>query len=182
MIQCRMVSKLWLGSTQQAMNQSNSQEPNNEQSSSETTTESLQSNSWQYSDTSVSEEQNINELLKTVWVWNEILQKKHELMSLLVKNEALEEASQVGQLSQPKITLITSHINQEINTSASVIEKINAFSILKFEWLPEYYRKNLREHSNFFCSADTSFNISISYFPTEKSKIYFAMQYLRGEF
>ena len=55
------------------MNQSNPQELNNKQSSSETTTEGLQSDSQQHSDTSVSEEQNINELLKAAWAWNEIL-------------------------------------------------------------------------------------------------------------
>ena len=176
-----MASKLWLGSTQQATDQSNSQELNNEQSSSGTIIEGLQSDSWQHSDTSVSEEQNIDKLLKAVWVWNEILWKKHEFMSLLAENEALEEVSQVGHLPQSRTTPMMSHINQETNTSASVIEKTNAFNTLKSEWLPEYYEKNLREHLNFFCSADTSFNMSTFYFPTERLKIYFTMQYLRGE-
>ena len=76
---------------------------------------------------------------------------------------------------------MTSHINQETNTSASVIEEISAFNTLKSEWLPEYYGKNLREHSIFFHSADTLFNMSTPYFPTEKLKIYFTMQYLKGE-
>ena len=37
------------------------------------------------------------------------------------------------QLPQSRATSITSHINQETNTSASVIKKINAFNILKSE-------------------------------------------------
>ena len=54
-------------------------------------------------------------------------------MSLLTENEALEEASQVGQLSQVGAAPITSYINQETSTSASVIKKINALSTLKSE-------------------------------------------------
>ena len=81
----------------------------------------------------MSEKQNIDELLKIAWVWNEILWKKHELMSLLTENEALEEVSQVGQLPQAEAALIMSHINQETSTSASVIEKTNESSILKSE-------------------------------------------------
>ena len=87
----------------------------------------------------------------------------------------------MGHLSQSRATSITSHINQETNTSVSVIKEINAFSTLKPEWLPEYYKKNLRKHSNFFHSTDTLFNINTLYFSTERSKIYFIMQYLRGE-
>ena len=60
-----MAPKLQLKSTQQATDQSNPQEPNNKQSFSETTTEGLQSDSQQHNDTSASEEQNINKLLKT---------------------------------------------------------------------------------------------------------------------
>ena len=45
----------------------------------------------------------------------------------------------------------------------------------------EYYRKNLKKHSNFFCSADTSFNINIFYFFIKRLKIYFAIQYFREE-
>ena len=74
---------------------------------------------------------------------------------------------------------MTSHINQKTNTFVSVIEKINAFSILKSEQLPEYYEKNLREHSNFFHSTDTSFNINTLYFFIKKSKIYFVIQYFK---
>ena len=62
-----------------------------------------------------------------------------------------------------------------------MIEEINAFSILKSEWLPEYYRNNLKEHLNFFCNADILFNISTVYFFTEKLKIYFAIQYFKKE-
>ena len=173
-----MAPKLWPESTQQATDQSNPQEPNNKQSSSETTTESLQPDSQQHS---VPEEQNIDKLLKAAQAQNEILQKKHKLTSLLAENEALKEASQVGHLPQSRATPITSHINQETNTSASVIKETNASSTLKPEQLPEYYKKNLREHSNFFCSTDTSFNISTPYFPTERSKIYFVIQYLKEE-
>ena len=60
-----MAPKLWLGSTQQATDQSNPQKPNNKQSSSGTIIEGLQPDSQQYSDTSVSEKQNIDKLLKT---------------------------------------------------------------------------------------------------------------------
>ena len=102
-------------------------------------------------------------------------------MSLLTENETLKEASQVRQLPQLKATLIILHINQETSTSASVIEKINTFNTLKSEWLPEYYEKNLREHSNFFCSTDILFNINTLYFSTERLKIYFTMQYFRKE-
>ena len=87
----------------------------------------------------------------------------------------------MGQLPQSRATPIMSHINQETNTSVSVIEETSASSILKPEWLSEYYGNNLRKHSNFFCSADTLFNMSTLYFFTEKLKIYFAMQYFRGE-
>ena len=87
----------------------------------------------------------------------------------------------MGHLPQSRATLITLHINQETSTSASVIEEINAFSTLKPEWLSEYYGKNLREHSNFFHNTNTSFNINTPYFFTERSKIYFAIQYLKGE-
>ena len=176
-----MTPKLQLRSTQQATNQSNSQEPNSEQNFSETITESLQTDLQQHSNTSVSEKQNIDKLLKTAQAQNEILQKKHKLTSLLTENEALKEASQVRQLPQSKATLMISHTNQETNTSASVIEKTNAFSTLKPEQLPEYYENNLRKHSNFFHSTDTLFNMSTFYFSTERLKIYFAMQYLRGE-
>ena len=62
-----------------------------------------------------------------------------------------------------------------------MIKEINAFSILKSEQLPEYYGNNLREHSNFFYSTDTSFNMNIFYFSTERSKIYFTMQYFKKE-
>ena len=54
-------------------------------------------------------------------------------MSLLAENEALKEASQVGQLPQSGAALMISHINQETSTSASVIKEINAFSTLKSE-------------------------------------------------
>ena len=74
-----------------------------------------------------------------------------------------------------------SHINSETSTSASVIKETNAFNILKSEQLSEYYEKNLREHSNFFCNADTLFNINTLYFSTERLKIYFTMQYLKKE-
>ena len=60
-----MASRLQSESTQQAINQSNSQELNNKQSSLETTTESLQSDLQQHSNTSMPEEQNIDELFKT---------------------------------------------------------------------------------------------------------------------
>ena len=84
-------------------------------------------------------------------------------------------------LSQSRAISIISHTNQEINTSASVIKETNTFNILKSEQLSEYYEKNLREHSNFFHSTDILFNINTLYFLTEKSKIYFAIQYLKGE-
>ena len=84
-------------------------------------------------------------------------------------------------LPQSRATLITSHTNQETSTSASVIKKTSAFNILKPEQLPEYYEKNLKEHLNFFFSADTLFNINTLYFFTKRLKIYFAMQYLREE-
>ena len=84
-------------------------------------------------------------------------------------------------LSQSRTIFMMLYINQETNTSASVIEEINAFNILKFKQLPEYYKKNLRKHSNFFCSTDTLFNINILYFSTERLKIYFIMQYFREE-
>ena len=96
-------------------------------------------------------------------------------MSFLTENEVLKEASQMRHLPQFKATSIISHINQETSTSASVIKEINAFSTLKSEQLPEYYKKNLKEYSNFFCSTNTSFNISTFYFFTERLKIYFAM-------
>ena len=99
----------------------------------------------------------------------------------MTENEALKKASQVGQLPQSKAALMISHINQETSTSASVIKEINAFSTLKPEQLPEYYKNNLKEHSIFFCSADTLFNMSTFYFSTERLKIYFAMQYLKEE-
>ena len=73
------------------------------------------------------------------------------------------------------------YINQETNTSASVIKKINTFNILKSEQLFKYYRKNLKKHLNFFYSTDTSFNINTLYFSIEKLKIYFIMQYFRKE-
>ena len=85
----------------------------------------------------------------------------------------------MGYLPQSKTTFIISHINQETNTSVSVIKKINAFNILKFEQLPEYYEKNLKEHLNFFHNADTLFNMNTLYFFTEKLKIYFAIQYFK---
>ena len=62
-----------------------------------------------------------------------------------------------------------------------MIKKINAFNTLKLKQLPEYYEKNLREHLNFFCSADTLFNMNTLYFSTKKLKIYFAMQYFKEE-
>ena len=102
-------------------------------------------------------------------------------MSLLTKNEALEKASQVGQLPQSGAAPIISHINQKISTSVSVIKEINVFSTLKSEWLSEYYGNNLRKHSNFFHSADILFNINTFYFFIERLKIYFAMQYFREE-
>ena len=61
-----MVSKLQPESTQQAINQSNSQKLNNEQSFSETITESLQLNLQQHSNTSALKKQNINKLFKTI--------------------------------------------------------------------------------------------------------------------
>ena len=61
-----MTPRLQPGSTWQATNQSNSQEPNNKQSSSGITTEGLQLDSQQHNNTSVPEEQNIDELLKTI--------------------------------------------------------------------------------------------------------------------
>ena len=85
------------------------------------------------------------------------------------------------QLSQAETVLIISYINQETSTSASAIEEINASSTLKPEQLPEYYEKNLKEHSNFFHSTDTSFNMNTLYFSIKKSKIYFAIQYLKEE-
>ena len=102
-------------------------------------------------------------------------------MLLLAENEALKDVSQMGHLSQSRATPITSHINQKTSTFTSVIEEINALNTLKSEQLPKYYEKNLREHSNFFHNTDTSFNISIFYFSTERLKIYFIMQYLREE-
>ena len=87
----------------------------------------------------------------------------------------------MGHLSQLKTTPITSYINQKTNTSAFVIEKTNAFNTLKSEQLSEYYEKNLKEHSNFFCSTNTSFNMNTFYFPTKKSKNYFTIQYFREE-
>ena len=84
-------------------------------------------------------------------------------------------------LSQFRAILMMLYINQEINTSASVIKEINAFNTLKFEQLPEYYEKNLKKYSNFFYSADTLFNINTLYFFTEKLKIYFIMQYFKEE-
>ena len=54
-------------------------------------------------------------------------------MSLLTENEALKEASQMGHLSQSRATSMISHINQETNTSASMIEETNVFNILKSE-------------------------------------------------
>ena len=84
-------------------------------------------------------------------------------------------------LPQFRATSITLHNNQKTSTSASVIEETNAFNILKSEQLPEYYKKNLRKHSNFFHNADTLFNINTSYFSTKRLKIYFAMQYFKEE-
>ena len=133
MIWCRMISKLWLKSTWQAINQSNPQKPNNKQSFSETIIKNLQLNSQQHNNTSMLEKQNIDKLFKTVQVWNKILQKNHELISLLAENKALKKVSQMEHLSQFKAILIISHINQEINTFASVIKKINTFSTLKSE-------------------------------------------------
>ena len=106
-----MAPRLWPESIQQATDQSNSQKLNSKQNFSGITTESLQIDLWQYSDTSASEKQNIDKLFKTVWVWNEIFWKKHEFISLLTENEALKEAFQVKQLSQAKATLIISYIN-----------------------------------------------------------------------
>ena len=103
-------------------------------------------------------------------------------MSLLTENEALKKASQVGQLPQSGAVFMMSHINQETSTSAFMIKEINAFNILKSEWLPEYYRNNLKKHSNFFCSTDTLFNINTFYFFTERLKIYFAIQYFKKKF
>ena len=100
-------------------------------------------------------------------------------MSLLTENEALEKISQMKQLPQPRVTPIISHINQEINTFVFVIKEINVFNTLKSEWLFKYYENNLKKHLNFFCSADTSFNMSTLYFLTERLKIYFTMQYFR---
>ena len=100
-------------------------------------------------------------------------------MLLLTENETLEEISQVKQLPQSRAAFITLHINQKTNTFAFVIKETNAFNILKFKQLPEYYKNNLKKHSIFFHSTDTSFNISTFYFFTERSKIYFAMQYLK---
>ena len=68
-----MASRLQSGSTQQATDQSNSQELNSEQNFSETTTEGLQTDLQQHSNISMSEKQNIDELFKTAWVQNEIL-------------------------------------------------------------------------------------------------------------
>ena len=85
-------------------------------------------------------------------------------------------------LPQFRATLMILYINQEINTSASVIKKINVFSILKSEQLPEYYKKNLKKHLNFFYNTDISFNINTFYFSTEKLKIYFTIQYFKKEF
>ena len=127
------------------------------------------------------EKQNIDELFKTVWAWNEILWKKHEFISFLTENEVLKKAFQMRHLSQLRAILIILHINQKTNTSASVIEEINAFNTLKFKWLSEYYKKNLRKHSNFFCSVNILFNINIFYFSTVRLKIYFTMQYFKEE-
>ena len=176
-----MAPKLQPESTQQVTDQSNSQKPNSKQNSSGTITENLQTDLQQHNNTSALKKQNINELLTATQAQNEILQKKHKLISLLTENEALKEASQVRQLPQAGAALITSYINQETNTFASVIKEINAFNILKSEQLPEYYENNLREHSNFFHSIDTLFNMNTSYFFTERLKIYFVIQYLRGE-
>ena len=60
-----------------------------------------------------------------------------------------------------------------------MIKEINAFNTLKSKQLPEYYKKNLKKHLNFFCSVDTLFIINTFYFFTERSKIYFTMQYFR---
>ena len=106
-----MTLRLWSGSTQQATDQSNPQKLNSKQNSSETTIESLQTDLQQHSDTSVPEEQNIDKLLKTAQVQNEILQKKHKLTSLLTKNKALKEISQMRQLPQAGAALMISHIN-----------------------------------------------------------------------
>ena len=88
----------------------------------------------------------------------------------------------MGHLSQSRATFMISHSNQETSTSASVIKKINAFNTLKSEQLPEYYEKNLREHSIFFHNTDILFNMNTLYFLTKRLKIYFAMQYLKKEF
>ena len=85
-------------------------------------------------------------------------------------------------LPQSKAIFLISHINQETSTSVSVIKKINVFNILKFKWLPEYYGKNLKEHSNFFHSINTLFNINTFYFFIERLKIYFAIQYFKKKF
>ena len=60
-----MASKLWLKSTQQATDQSNPQKLNSEQNFLKTTTENSQTDLWQHSNASMSEKQNIDELLKT---------------------------------------------------------------------------------------------------------------------
>ena len=73
------------------------------------------------------------------------------------------------------------YINQETNTFVSAIKKINAFSILKSEQLSEYYKNNLRKHSDFFHSTDISFNMNTPYFSTERLKIYFVIQYFKEE-
>ena len=62
-----------------------------------------------------------------------------------------------------------------------MIKETSTFNTLKPEQLSEYYKKNLKKHLNFFHNTNTSFNINTPYFFTEKSKIYFAIQYLRGE-
>ena len=74
-----------------------------------------------------------------------------------------------------------SHINSETSTFASMIKETSVFNILKSEQLPEYYKKNLKEHSNFFCSTDTSFNINTFYFSKKRLKIYFVIQYFKKE-
>ena len=83
------------------------------------------------------------------------------------------------QLLQSGVALIMLYINQETSTSAFMIKEINAFNILKFKQLSEYYKKNLKKHLNFFCSTNTLFNINTLYFLTERLKIYFTMQYFK---
>ena len=52
---------------------------------------------------------------------------------------------------------------------------------LKPEKLEPYYGKTAREHRDWTRSADTAFRLSPSYFRTDRSKVLFAMQSLRGD-